>query len=45
MDRKELLRVFEKKSRSWESIPREIAKVCNVRASPRIQTAIHGFRF
>lgn len=38
-------RVFEKSSRGWESIAREIAYICNVRASPRIKNVLQKYMF
>lgn len=35
------LRIFEKRDREVESIVREIAYICNVRATPRIQMLLH----
>lgn len=38
-------RVFEKESRTWESLAREIAYICCVRASQKTMQAIHQFAF
>lgn len=42
---KKNMRVFEKKSRKWEVIAREIACVCIVRAPPRIRNVVISYRF
>ncbi|XP_075079754.1 uncharacterized protein LOC142164998 [Nicotiana tabacum] len=38
-------RVFEKKSRSWETIVREIVYICYVRAGPRVKEFLQSFTF
>ncbi|XP_019230192.1 PREDICTED: uncharacterized protein LOC109211148 [Nicotiana attenuata] len=38
-------RVFEKKTRSWEIIVREIVYICYVRAGPRVKEFLHSFTF
>ncbi|KAH0719740.1 hypothetical protein KY284_004770 [Solanum tuberosum] len=38
-------RVFEKESRTWESLAREIAYICCVRASQKTMQDIHQFVF
>ncbi|XP_060190467.1 uncharacterized protein LOC132619641 [Lycium barbarum] len=38
-------RIFEKKSKNWESVAREIAFMCSVRASPKIAPVLQQFIF
>ncbi|XP_070013333.1 uncharacterized protein [Nicotiana sylvestris] len=38
-------RIFEKKSRNWEAVAREIAVICHVRAAPRVQTIMYSLQF
>ncbi|KAG5575569.1 hypothetical protein H5410_055703 [Solanum commersonii] len=38
-------KIFEKYSRTWESLAREIAYICCVRASQKTMQAIHQFAF
>ncbi|KAG5614282.1 hypothetical protein H5410_014106 [Solanum commersonii] len=38
-------RIFDKDSKTWESLAREIAYICCVRASQKTMQAIHQFAF
>ncbi|XP_019226445.1 PREDICTED: uncharacterized protein LOC109207898 [Nicotiana attenuata] len=39
------LRIFEKRARDWTTIAREVAYICNIRATAGIQSLVHSYSF